>query len=134
MNNSTGNAAGPGHAAGRTAWAIAGGHIPLRSTGREPEHTSRDELCLLNTGAEDAEVEVTLFYSDRDPVGPYRLRVSARRVRRVRVNDLINPEAPPLDQDYGAIVTSNVPIVLQFERKDTSGSENGILTTLGLPL
>jgi FAD/FMN-containing dehydrogenase len=40
-------------------------------------------------------IEVTLFYSDRDPVGPYKLTVPPRRVRRVRVNDLINPEAPP---------------------------------------
>jgi hypothetical protein len=119
---------------GKTAWAIAGGHIPLLSTGKEPENTSRDELCFLNAGYEEAHVEVTLFYSDRDPVGPYQLAVPARRVRRVRINDLINPEAPPLDTDYGAIVESDLPIVVQLDRKDTSRSENSILTTMGFPL
>jgi hypothetical protein len=119
---------------GKTAWAIASGHIPLISTGKEPENTSRDELCFLNAGFEEAHVEVTLFYSDRDPVGPYQLAVPARRVRRVRINDLINPEAPPLDTDYGAIVESDLPIVVQLDRKDTSRSENSILTTMGFPL
>jgi hypothetical protein len=119
---------------GKTAWAISGGHIPLHSTGKEPENTSRDELCFLNAGYKEAHVEVTLFYSDRDPVGPYQLAVPARRVRRVRINDLINPEAPPLDTDYGAIVESDLPIVVQLDRKDTSRCENSILTTLGFPL
>jgi hypothetical protein len=119
---------------GKTAWAIAGGHIPLLSTGKEPENTSRDELCFLNAGFEEAHVEVTLFYSDREPVGPYQLAVPARRVRRVRINDLINPEAPPLDTDYGAIVESDLPIVVQLDRKDTSSCENSILTTMGFPL
>jgi hypothetical protein len=120
-------------ATGRTTWVFAGGRIPFRSTGREPENTSRDELCLLNSGFDEAHVEVTLFYSDRDPVGPYRFSVPARRVRRVRVNDLINPEAPPLDKEYGAIVESDVPIVAQLDRKDTSRPENAILTTMGFP-
>jgi hypothetical protein len=119
---------------GRTLWAIAGGHIPLRSTGHEPENTSRDEFCFLNAGFEEAHVEVTLFYSDRDPIGPYKLKIPARRVRRVRVNNLINPQAPPLDTDYGAIVESDHPIVVQLERKDTSRCENSILTTMGFPL
>ena len=119
---------------GHTAWAFAGGRVPLSSTGREPENTSREEFCFLNTESRDATVEITLFYSDREPVGPYTLIIPARRVRRVRVNDLINPEAPPLDKDYGAVVQSDTPIVVQFERKDTSRSENSIQTTLGFPL
>jgi len=119
---------------GHTAWAFAGGRVPLSSTGREPENTSREEFCFLNTESSDATVEITLFYSDREPVGPYTLIIPARRVRRVRVNDLINPQAPPLDKDYGAVVQSDTPIVVQFERKDTSRSENSIQTTLGFPL
>ena len=119
---------------GRTDWAIAGGRVPLISTGREPENTSRDELCFLNVESSEAHVEITFYYSDRDRVGPYRLTIPARRVRRVRVNDLINPEAPPLDRDYGAIVRSDIPVIVQFDRKDTSRSENSILTTMGFPL
>lgn len=119
---------------GSNTWAFASGHIPLKSTGPEPENTSRDELCFLNTGPGEAQVDITLFYNDQDPVGPYQLKIPARRVRRIRINDLINPEAPPLDKDYGAIVESNLPILVQFDRKDTSQAENSILTTTGIPL
>jgi hypothetical protein len=109
-------------AIGRRAWAIPGGHIPLQSSGPEPEFTSRDEIVMLNLGDDVAQVEMTMIYADRDPVGPYCLAVGARRVRRVRCNDLIDPEAMPLGVDYAIIIESNAPIVVQFDRIDTSPS------------
>jgi hypothetical protein len=119
---------------GRTRWAIAGGHIPLHSTGPEPELTSHDKLCLLNTNDQEAQVEITLFYTDREPVGPYPLTVQARRTRHVRFNDLINPEAMPLDVDYASLITSDLPIVVQFSRLDSGQAENAVLGTMAFPV
>lgn len=115
---------------GHTVWAIPGGHIPLHSTGHEPENTSRDELSLLNTTDEEAQVELTIFYSDREPVNPYRLVVAARRVRQVRFNDLIDPEALPLDTPYACVLVASVPIVVQFTRLDTSQANNAVASTI----
>jgi len=120
-------------AIGRRRWAIAGGHIPLRTTGPEPECTSSDTLCVLNAADAEAVVKITIFYADREPVGPYQLAVLPRRVRQVRFNDLIDPEAMPLDTDYALIVESSVPVVVQFSRRDTSQAENAIATTLAYP-
>jgi hypothetical protein len=115
---------------GRTTWAIAGGHIPLGSTGHEPDFTSHDKLCLLNVGDQVANIELLIFYTDREPVGPYRLRVAPRRTRHVRFNDLIDPEALPLDTDYAVVIHSDVPIVVQFSRLDSSQPANAILSMI----
>jgi hypothetical protein len=122
------------NAIGRTTWAIPGGHIPLRSSGTEPELTSRDELFLLNAGDAEARVELTVFYADRDPIGPYRLVVGARRVRCVRFNDVIDPEAMPLGVDYGVVVEADVPVVVQFARVDTSQAALAHLGTIAFPV
>ena len=121
-------------AIGRRVWAIPGGRIPLHSTGSEPEFTSRDELFLLNTGDGEARVELTIFYADRDPRGPYLLVVEARRVRCVRFNDLIDPEALPLGVDYGVVVESDVPVVVQFARIDTGQQALALLGTIAFPV
>jgi hypothetical protein len=55
---------------GRREWVIPGGRIPFHSTGREPDFTSRDELAVLNAGQSDTNLAITLFYPDREPVGP----------------------------------------------------------------
>jgi len=96
--------------------------------------TSHDKLCLLNTGDSDGHVEITLFYRDRDPVGPYRLKVPARRTRHVRFNDLIDPEAMPLDTNYASTITSDVPIVVQFSRLDSGQAENALLGAMAFPV
>lgn len=104
---------------GHRRWVIPGGRIPARGTGREPEFTSRDELWLLNTGDQDAAIEATIYYDEFDPVGPFPLHVPARRVRCVRVNDLIDPEAVRLETSYAAVIDSSTPIIVQIARFDT---------------
>lgn len=117
-------------AIGRCRWAIPAGCIPSASTGPEPEFTSRDELSLLNAGDALANVRVTVFYARREPVGPFRIGVAARRLRRLRINDLIFPEAVRLDVPYGLLIESDHPVVAQFTRQDTRARCNaGLLTT-----
>ena len=118
---------------GRRAWAIPGGRVPPHGTGPEPAFTSRDTLCLLNAGDEMANVQVTFLYVDREPVGPYRVTVAPRRVRHVRVNDLIFPEAVPLDTAYACEVRSDAPVVLQFTRQDTRARRLAIPGTIAFP-
>lgn len=118
---------------GKKTWAIPGSHIPLEQTGPEPEFTSHDSLWILNTTDTDAELNITVYYSDRDPVGPYPVDVGAKRVRQVRFNDLIDPEALPLETDYAAVVDSNTPVVVQFTRMDTRQAENTRTSMLGFP-
>lgn len=115
---------------GRTRWAISGGDVPVESTGPEPEMVSRDEVCLLNVGEEMATAELTLHYADGRKAGPYSLSVAAERVRHVRVNDLIDPYAPPLGEAYGIVVEATAPIVVQFTRQDTRQTENATLSTV----
>jgi hypothetical protein len=63
---------------------IAAAWIPSRSTGREPELTSRNQLTILNPGERQAQLEIVVFQADDDPLGPYRLLVAPRRLRMVR--------------------------------------------------
>lgn len=58
---------------GHRRWAIAEGYIPATGTGPEPEMTSHETVCILNAGETDAQVTLTLYFADRDPVAPYRL-------------------------------------------------------------
>lgn len=117
-------------APGRLRWAISVGHAPSRSTGPEPAMTSRDELSLLNAGDALANVRLTVVYAEREPVGPYRIGVAPRRLRRIRINDLIFPEAVRLDEPYGLRIESDAPVVAQFTRQDTrQAALAGMMTT-----
>jgi hypothetical protein len=115
---------------GKTRWAIAEGYIPAWSHGPEPQMTSHETVSLLNMSDRDAHIEITIYYSDRDPVGPYRMTVPARRTRHVRFNDLKDPEPIPHDTDYASVIESDVPIVAQHTRLDSRQAENALITTI----
>ena len=115
---------------GHTRWAIAEGYIPGWSHGPEPQFTSHETACLLNVNDRDAHVEITIFYADREPAGPYRITVPARRTKHVRFNNLAEPEAIPKDTDYASVIESDVPIVVQHTRLDSRQAENALLTTV----
>jgi hypothetical protein len=115
---------------GRKRWAIAEGYIPGWSHGPEPQFTSHETVCLLNASDEDANVSITIYFTDREPAGPYRITVPARRTRHVRFNDLKDPEPIPLDTDYASVIESDVPVVVQHTRLDSRQAENALLSTI----
>ena len=115
---------------GRTRWAIAEGYIPSYGHGHEPEFTSHETACLLNVSDQDAQVVITIFFTDREPAGPYRVMVPARRTRHIRFNDLTDPQPIPRGTDYASLIESDVPIVVQHTRLDSRQAETALLSTI----
>ena len=115
---------------GRKRWAIAEGYIPTWSHGPQPEMLSHETACILNAHDKDAHITVMIFYSDRDPAGPYRITVPARRTKHLRFNDLTDPEPIPPGTDYASVFESDVPIVVQHTRLDSRQAENALITTI----
>lgn len=121
-------------AIGALRWVIPEGYIPSGSHGPAPEMTSHEAACILNVSDRDAHVRITIFFTDREPAGPYRLTVGARRTRHVRFNDLSDPEAVPLATEYSSLIESDVPVVVQHTRLDSRQAENALLSTVAYPV
>lgn len=115
---------------GQKCWAIAEGYIPPSSHGPEPEMTSHETACLLNASDQDAHVQIMIYFSDKDPVGPYRVTVPANRTKHLRFNDLKDPEPIPKGTDYASVIEADVPIVVQHTRLDSRQDANALLTTI----
>jgi len=118
---------------GRKLWAIAEGYIPATSHGPEPAMRSHETACLLNTGDRAAHVEITVYFADRAPVGPYRVEVPPRRTRHLRFDELHDPEPIPKATDYASVIVSDEPIVVQHTRLDSRQAENALLSTVAFP-
>lgn len=115
---------------GRKRWAIAEGYIPGRSTGQGTALESHEAVCILNAGDTQANVAVTVFFADRDPVGPFRFTIPARRTHHLRFNDFHDPEPIPRDTDYASVIESDAPVVVQHTRLDSRQAELALLSTI----
>jgi hypothetical protein len=117
-------------AIGKKVWVIAEGYIPKESHGPSPEMLSHETACILNTSDQLARIEIMIFYKDREPSGPYKIRVEPRRTLHLRFNNLKDPESIPLGTDYSSVIMSDVPVVVQHTRLDSRQAANALMTTI----
>jgi len=120
---------------GSRRWAIPEGYIPGQSVDPNSHALmSHEAACLLNPTNEDAEIEITVFFEDREPAGPYRVYLPARRTKHLRFNDLHDPETIPRDTSYASLIQSTVPIVVQHTRLDSRNPSIALLSTIAFAL
>ena len=115
-------------------WAIPEGYIPSWSHGPEPQFTSHETVCILNTSNEMLMWKSQFFMLIANLVDPYHVSVQARRTKHVRFNDLTDPEPIPLDTDFASLIESDIPIIVQHTRLDSRQAENALLSTIAHPL
>jgi hypothetical protein len=118
---------------GHRVWAIPEGYIPSGSFSEARELISHEAACILNATDAPASIEITLYFEDREPAGPYRLTLEPRRTRHFRFNDLTAPEPVPRDTAYSSVIRSDVEIVVQHTRLDSRDPHIALLTTIAFP-
>lgn len=114
---------------GARCWVIADGTIPPGESDNV-EMFSHEGACMFNPGPEPADIEITLYFKDRPPVGPYRVNIPPERILHQKLNDLSDPEPVPHGVDYSIVIRSSAPIVVQHTRQDNRQPANAIMTTI----
>ncbi|MBA3757448.1 sensory rhodopsin transducer [Candidatus Saccharibacteria bacterium] len=115
---------------GKKTWIVPEGYIPKGSNGQAPEMTSHESISILNTSDKKANIQIYIYYTDRDPIGPYKLSVGPRRSKHIRFNDLTDPQPIPLVTEYSSLIESDIPVVVQHTRLDSRQAENALLSTI----
>lgn len=119
-------------AIGATHWIIPDGYIPPTSSGELESHES---VCVLNCGTEAAKLEFTIYFEDRDPIEHIEYVVPGRRTKHIRTALLSNgSESIPKGVPYAIEVSSDVPVIVQYSRLDSTQAENALMSTLGFPI
>ena len=121
-------------AIGHKVWAVAEGYIPPDDATKSREMTSHETLCILNAGDEDADIGITVYFADREPVGPYKVKCAARRTLHLRFNDFKDPKPVPVNTDFSSVIASNVPVVVQHTRLDSRQEALALLSTMAYPV
>lgn len=117
---------------GHTFWYIPDGYIPPDSTGKLESHES---ICVLNTGDEEANLRITIYFEDRPPLENIAAVIPGRRTKHLRTSSLRSGgDAIPPGVPYAIEVKSDIPVIVQYSRLDTTQPANALMTTLGYPV
>ncbi len=114
----------------RQRWAMTEGYIPGWSQRPALVRASHETVCILHTTDRDAHEELSGFYANRAPVGAYHIIVLECRTKQVRLNAFADPEPLPPAVAYASVIESDVPIVVQYLRRDSRLAENALVSAI----
>ena len=99
-------------------------------------YESHEAICVLNTALQDCDIDIILYYEDRDPVELPTQVCSAQRTRHIRMDRVITAQGENIARGvgYAALVKCSVPISVQYTRVDTTQAANAMMTTMAQPV
>ena len=120
-------------AIGKKTWLIPDAYWDSHSAGLYPSHES---VCVLNPSDEDAVIDMTLYFEDREPWFGYQSFCKARRTHHIRLDKLMSVDGEPVPQDvpYAIVLQSSIPVVVQYSRLVSAQPELGFMSTIAYPL
>ena len=92
---------------------------------------AHEALMILNTSSKDANIRLSFYFKDKDPIENIPQIVEARRVKCIRIDhpDEIGGVEIPKSIQYALRVESDVKITATFGRLDTSSEKMAFYTS-----
>ena len=115
---------------GSCEWFIPDCYWPEITT---PGHyVSHEAICVLNTCAEDADIELTLYFEDAEPIEGFTAKCPARRTHHIRLDKLTDAAGRHIQmgKPYAVAIKSSVPVLCQYSRLDTTQVNMSLMTTI----
>ena len=115
---------------GKKLWIIPDCELPQEGEGVLKGHES---VIIVNDNDSEANIDVTLYFDDKDCYEGIKWTVGANRVRCFRMNntDDMCGFVVPFETQYAMKIVSDKNIVLQYGRLDNRQTNLAYYTTLG---
>lgn len=123
---------------GSKVWVFPDGDLPPLQPEdpslRNSETHGHESLVILNTGDQEVQPVLTVFFPDAEPWVVHLEPVLARRVKCYRTDEPLGKEKAivPYGQ-YALIVECQSPVVAQIGRMDIRQPNLSYYTTMGYP-
>ena len=110
-------------------WFVPDAYIPPTST---PPEVSHESICVLNESGQDASLQITAYFADREPERSDVIVLGARRAVHLRTD---NPEAVgglQLERGvpYGLEIESETDLQVQYSRLDSTQAAYALMTAM----
>ena len=115
---------------GKCSWYIPDAFYPSVDQGES--YVSHEAVCVLNTGDKDAHIQITLYFEDSEPLEGFEAVCGARRTNHIRMDRIVSKggKKVPRGVPYAMLVESDVPVVVQYSRLDTTQAEMSFMSLI----
>lgn len=115
---------------GKKVWVFPDGELPPEGKFALKGHES---IIILNATEREAQVSMSLYFADREPIEGLPLKVNAKRVRCIRTDNAEDMcgVSIPRETQYSICLKSDTPVAVQYGRLDTREQPMAFYTSSG---
>lgn len=114
---------------GKKVWLIPDGFMSDTVKG---EFVSHEAVCVLNLSGKDANINITIYFEDDEPLRNIKAVCKNERTNHIRLDKAVTDDGKqiPRNKPYAILVESDRPVVVQSSRLDVSQPEYSLMTTI----
>ncbi len=111
-------------AQGKNQWYIVDGYRPSPTPDPAAQYEGHESIMILNPNSQDAHVEISIYFEERDPVENIPYLVPAKRIRCFKSHDseVLGGLHIGVGVQYSMAIKSDVGVVVQYGRLDVQQS------------
>ena len=119
---------------GKKIWAFPDAFLPAKGhpykTSNHGDQFGHESLCIINYDQNPANIVLDFLYED--PIENYIFTMHGKRSIHLRIDDIeINGQRLPREKPYSIVLKSNINVVAQLSRLDTTSEHNAFMTAMG---
>ena len=114
---------------GKNVWLIADGFMSNTKTDKNVSH---EAVCVLNLSGEKANVKITVYFEDEEPLTGFSAVCENDRTNHIRLDKIVNDNGQkiPKEKPYALLIESDRPVVCQHTRLDVTAPDMALMTTI----
>lgn len=114
---------------GKKEWVIPDGYMSDSESGN---YISHEAVCVLNLTDEDANIKISIFFEDREPICDFYAVCKSKRANHIRLDKLVSKsgEKIPKEVCYATLIESDVDVIAQGSRMEVSSPDITLMTTI----
>lgn len=114
---------------GKKIWVVSDGFMSSTTNGGYESH---EALCVLNVSGEIANIDITVYFEEKEPMCGFNCSCENNRCNHIRLDKITNKlgDFIPKDTPYSIILKSDQNVVVQHSRMDVSQPEMTLMTTI----
>jgi len=105
---------------GKRNWYIVDGYRPSPKPDPQADYTGHESVMILNTNDKDANILISVYFEDKDPVENIPYVVPAKRIRCFKTDDseVLGGLEIGVGVQYSMEIKSDVGVIVQYGRLD----------------
>ena len=121
---------------GKKIWIFPDAYLPATGnpykTSSSGDQYSHESLCIVNYSLTNANLVVDFLYEDEKPIENYKTIIEAKKSLHLRLDNIkIKGMNLPREKPYSIVLKSDIKIVAQLSRLDTTSQYNSFMTAMG---